>query len=240
MSTQRDLDKLTEELLAAAKTEQPSDAVKDRVLAAVLEEPPAGDSARATSRRMWWIGGLSLLAIGVGVGVGSGALREEPVPVPPVVVVEAPRPPPAPVNVEPPPVEAPVPQPAPTPEPAPVEPPAPPPPIASKKPKQPPPTPTPDPIEEDIDQLAREVALLDEARSTLTSAPTKALDVLERHAREFPTGALRSEADLLRLEALVKAERRSEASKLAKRLSAQHPSGPVAERIQRILEGTSP
>jgi len=237
MSSERDLDKLTEELMAAAKTEQPSELVKERVLSSVLQEPGPSDSARATSRRMWWVGGLSLLAISVGLGVGSRrVLREEPqrpvtiveVPPKPTEPIEAPKPQEAPAEVE---ALPPPPQPEPT-----LPPPKPAPP---KKVKPTPTAPGPEP-EEDVDLLAREVSLLDGVRAELTRAPKRALELLERHAREFPDGALKSEAELLRLEALVKAQRRAQAQQLAQRLSAQNPSGPVAERIQRILEGTSP
>lgn len=237
MSSERDLDKLTDELMAAAKSEAPSDAVKERVLTAVLDEGPGG-GARPRSRWMWWVGGLSLLALGLFGWLARGAGNTVPValaeidaretrPSPPLLPPPVPA---APTVAPPPPAEPPalvesavVPTPQPAKEPSPL-----------KRT----PTKAPPPAEEDA--LAKELALLDVARTEVTSAPTRALATLQEHARRFPKGALGTEADLLRVEALVKAGRRAEAVRLGQRLTAKGATGPLAERVQRLLEGIGP
>lgn len=88
---------------------------------------------------------------------------------------------------------------------------------------------------EDPDLLARELALIDEARSHLKGDPGAALAPLDRHAREFPRGALKSEAELVRLEALLALGRQPEADRLAARLIAGDREGLVRERVKRLL-----
>ncbi|MDP3232328.1 MAG: hypothetical protein Q8S33_16565 [Myxococcales bacterium] len=232
-----DLDTLTDELLAAAKSEAPSAAVKERVLTAVLDHRPGG-GARPLSRWMRWVGGLSLLTLGLFGWLARGAGTTTPValaeidarefrPSPPLLPPPVPDATPvAPTPSADPPalVESAV---VPTPQPA-----------NEPSPRKRAPTKAPPPDEEDA--LARELALLDVARMEVPSAPTRALATLQEHARRFPKGALGTEADLLRVEALVKAGRRAEAVRLGQRLTAQGATGPLAERVQRLLEGIGP
>lgn len=237
MSGERDLDKLTDELMAAAKSEAPSDAVKERVLTTVLDDGPGG-GARPLSRWIWWVGGLSLLTLGLLGWLARGGGTTAPVAMAEIDAREArPSPP-----LRPPPVPdaPPVAPPPPADPPALVESvvvPTPHPAKEASPPKRAPPK-APPPVEEDA--LARELALLDVARTEVTSAPTRALATLQEHARRFPNGALGTEADLLRVEALVKAGRRAEAVRLGQQLTAQGATGPLAERVQRLLEGIGP
>lgn len=101
---------------------------------------------------------------------------------------------------------------------------------------QPAPKPKPSarPVVED-DSLARELALLDEARVALGTNPAGALDVLDRHRRLFPKGTLQLEARLLRVETLLKLGRRAEAAALAKQLTKADREGLVRERLERLL-----
>ncbi|MBL8923763.1 MAG: hypothetical protein JNJ54_33215 [Myxococcaceae bacterium] len=238
--SERDLDKVEAELFEAAKDERPTDATKARALDELLNDPPKGGAgARATSRWTWWVGLLSVMVAGV-VGVRVLSTPPADVPSPPAVhdePVERPLalPPPAPsAPVEPPPgVNLGV-EPS---EPVPAEPPRAPPAETVVKPPRPVPrAPAPEPE----DELARELALLDEARRDVVGAPQRALVVLERHRRQFPRGSLATEAELLRLEALVHAGRRDEAKALGAKLAGRDGAGPLAERVNRLLEGVAP
>lgn len=211
-----DLDKVTKELFDAARSEQPSPARKGAILDEVLREGGGpGGGARPLSRWMKWAGfGLLLLLAGLFAFSQRG---EEAVLVPvtgPAVVAVPPAvvPPVAPREVTPPP------------EPV-IE--TPPPPVVSEPPKPPP---------EEPDLLAAEVRLVDEARGKLLDSPLEALKVLERHRRRFPKGALKVEADLVRVEALLRSGRRDEAGKVSKKLISADPNGPVAARAQRLME----
>ena len=84
--------------------------------------------------------------------------------------------------------------------------------------------------------LADEVNLVDDARDALTrNDPKAALAALARHRAEFPTGALRLEAAVLGVRALLGAGRIAEAEREASRVLAAHPTGPYAERVRALL-----
>jgi hypothetical protein len=83
--------------------------------------------------------------------------------------------------------------------------------------------------------LAREVQLLDNARREIAAAePVAALALLDAHDREFPTGALRPEAVVLRIEALMKTGNRRAAFELGERSVGTLPDG-YARRIKNLL-----
>jgi hypothetical protein len=88
--------------------------------------------------------------------------------------------------------------------------------------------------------LAREVALLEEARAALTQGdPTRTLARLDIHDREFPAGPLMPESKVLRIEALVRAggaPNAARARKLAEAFLAAEPSGPQARRVRAVIE----
>ncbi len=94
----------------------------------------------------------------------------------------------------------------------------------------------PDAPPNDTSRLRDEVALLDEARAAIASGSTDAaLAALGRHRREHPHGFLSSEADVLRVEALVKAGRMGEARSHGEHLLAREPNGPHAKRLRSLL-----
>lgn len=68
-----------------------------------------------------------------------------------------------------------------------------------------------------------EVALLDQARASLVSNPTRALALTEEHRRRFPKGALSQEREVIAIEALKKLGRGSEAKKRGDAFSAENP-----------------
>jgi hypothetical protein len=84
------------------------------------------------------------------------------------------------------------------------------------------------------DALSAELARLDGARKKLAAGqPTGAIEALDAYGREFPRGSLRLEASVLRIEALAKAGRTTEARDRAKRFLAAHPNSVLGARVKR-------
>jgi len=216
-----------------------------RRLLAAAERPGAPDPARlARSRRrvmalasLPMVGGSLVLVqklalgallgsvVGLGVEVGRRTLAPAP-PVASVVVPRAQRP------VVP---KAPRPSVAlqPTPElPAPEPPASAPSPSASQRAaaSQPPVLP-PSPSA----GVTRELELLEAARRLVDADPTRALGLLEQHAKESPHGTLVIERELLVIQALARSGRLAEAKARAARFRAAHPESLYEERITRIL-----
>lgn len=225
MSGPDELDKLTEELHAAARNERPSEERKAAILEAVVGDD--GGSGGSGSKKAF---GVLLMAVLVGLfgwrlfGARADDVTSLPDPAPTRQVEPPPR-------VEAPPVEPP--RPAPPPEvPPPTEP------VAVEVP----PAPSPEPVRQpskpvdEVDLLAKEVQLLDSARAALPNEPRRALEVLEQHRREFPRGALIIDAELVRLEAYLRAGDRSRATTVANKLIRSAPQSPVAARARRLLE----
>ncbi|MBX3230192.1 MAG: hypothetical protein KIT84_24830 [Labilithrix sp.] len=85
--------------------------------------------------------------------------------------------------------------------------------------------------------LARETRLIDDARRALGAGDTAlALSLLDRHDATFANGPLRTEASVLRVEALVARGDKPAAKKLADELLARDPSGPHAKRLRSLTE----
>lgn len=76
--------------------------------------------------------------------------------------------------------------------------------------------------------LAAELALIQQARA---AEPEPALLLLERHAREFPKGALSSEREALRAVASCTLDRLDDASAALERLSALEPGPLLRQRV---------
>lgn len=86
------------------------------------------------------------------------------------------------------------------------------------------------------DALTLELRLVDGARLRLAVDPASALSQLDAHARDFPHGQLALERDVLRVEALLRLGRRSEAEAAARSLAARAPGSPQAERASELME----
>jgi len=85
-------------------------------------------------------------------------------------------------------------------------------------------------------RLSREVAALERAHHALAAQdPSAALHFLDRYRAEFPSGALGSEATVLRVQALLASGNRAAAQTLADSYSSAHPDSPYSRRIQAIL-----
>jgi hypothetical protein len=86
------------------------------------------------------------------------------------------------------------------------------------------------------DALRNEVERLDHARATLGEGRAAfALAELKSYERAFPRGALRDEAELLRIEALAQAGEVDAARGRAERLLAGDERGPHARRVRALL-----
>jgi len=85
--------------------------------------------------------------------------------------------------------------------------------------------------------LAREVALLDEAKAALEGGrPAQALSLLERHRKEMPAGRLAPEAGYLRVAAMLERGDLRAAENEAEALLASDPTSPHAKRVRALLE----
>ena len=85
--------------------------------------------------------------------------------------------------------------------------------------------------------LQDELVLFKQAKRALDSGKAnEAVSLLDRFAKEFPKGALRLEAQVLRAEALCAAGRTSAATKLRDRFVDRHPSNPLASRMRDVCK----
>jgi hypothetical protein len=85
-------------------------------------------------------------------------------------------------------------------------------------------------------RLAHEVdALSNVQRSLEVASPAAALEQLDRYSHAFPQGALRAEADVLRVEVLLRAGRATEARKLAQLWLEREPAGPYAAKLRSLV-----
>ncbi|MBL9105419.1 MAG: sigma-70 family RNA polymerase sigma factor [Myxococcales bacterium] len=83
------------------------------------------------------------------------------------------------------------------------------------------------------DSLAREVALLDQARARL-AAPADALALLATHAEQFPRGALVDAREAMRAEALCRHGEPAAAAAVVRELRRTHPDSAVARRLENF------
>jgi TolA-binding protein len=84
--------------------------------------------------------------------------------------------------------------------------------------------------------LREQIALIDGARTALRAGEgDRALESLRRYHDKYPAGSFRPEAAALRIEALAKLGRTSEARALAERFIAEHRGSPLAARVARLL-----
>jgi hypothetical protein len=97
------------------------------------------------------------------------------------------------------------------------------------------PVPTLDPQDEPLEPLAREAALLERARGALESAPARSLALTREHAREFPSGQLSLEREIVAIEALQRLGRPAEARARADSLLRTAPGRYYEERIRNLL-----
>ncbi len=86
------------------------------------------------------------------------------------------------------------------------------------------------------DNLAGELGALDQARRSVRAGqPNEALALLDGYAKTFPAGALRSEALVLRVEALMKAGREDDAKRASASFLRDHTDDGASRRIRALL-----
>jgi hypothetical protein len=91
------------------------------------------------------------------------------------------------------------------------------------------------------DSLAREAAMLEEARGWVERNPSGALAVLNRHATMFPNGSLSIERELIAVDALRRLGRVAEAQTRGTALLGQARGSIYEERVRALLQTlTSP
>lgn len=89
--------------------------------------------------------------------------------------------------------------------------------------------------------LPAEIAALDRARRSLESGdPAQALAQVDAYEARYPNGTFSEEAEVLRIEALVKRGDRTRAASVGQRFLAAHPASPHAPRIRAILSPSNP
>jgi hypothetical protein len=86
-----------------------------------------------------------------------------------------------------------------------------------------------------------EVRSLDRARAELgRGQPVQAIAALDLYEREFPTGVLRPEADLVRLQAFARLGDKSAVGARARAFLARYPSSPHAPQVRALLGQAEP
>jgi hypothetical protein len=84
--------------------------------------------------------------------------------------------------------------------------------------------------------LAEQVAALDRARVALDAHDgARARKLVDNYESEYPSGAFTQEAEVVRVEALVRDGNRAEAERAGKRFLAAYPKSPHAARVRTLL-----
>jgi hypothetical protein len=83
----------------------------------------------------------------------------------------------------------------------------------------------------------REIQAVEAARTSLSAGNAgPSLSILDEYNREFPKGAFSVEVSVLRVEALARVGRTSEAKALGKRFLESHREGAFARRVASTLD----
>ena len=190
-----------------------------------------------------WVGFAALAAV-VSVGVHAATTSdtptprqnltlESPPPVPLAATIQAPEPPrvvpvPVPTNVAPDPVTVVA------------KPPVPSVPFVATAVTLPKPTPPQPASTVRVDDMPRELAVLDEARAAVAAAnSTRALETLDLHDRDFPDSRLAAEALALRVEAFAVAHDNANVRSLASAFVATYPDHPLVARMRALAKTAS-
>ncbi len=91
------------------------------------------------------------------------------------------------------------------------------------------------------DSLTAELAAIEQARSALLNRDYgQALRLLDDYAHHFSKHRLRSEATVLRIEALAGRGDRDAATRVGRDFLQNHPNGPYAQRVRSVIGDTAP
>ncbi len=100
--------------------------------------------------------------------------------------------------------------------------------------------PTLDDVESGGMNLSPELGPLDLARRAIAAGDSgRALSLLDDYDIHFPNGALRAEGGMLRIEALLAAGRRVDATRLGLAMLADAPDSPYATRVRALIGAPS-
>jgi outer membrane protein assembly factor BamD (BamD/ComL family) len=92
-----------------------------------------------------------------------------------------------------------------------------------------------------LSDIQDQIALVDAARGALASGSSnRALELLRQYQRKYPSGSFRPEVAALKIEALQKLGRTTEARALAERFIAENRGSPLAERVARMTRSEKP
>ncbi|HKO52284.1 MAG TPA: hypothetical protein VJV79_31465 [Polyangiaceae bacterium] len=90
-------------------------------------------------------------------------------------------------------------------------------------------------------ELANQIVLVDAARSALASGSAQhALSIVRDYQSRYPSGTFRPEVSAVKIEALVKMGRATEARTLAERFVVAYGPGPLADRVARLAHIAEP
>jgi TolA-binding protein len=90
-------------------------------------------------------------------------------------------------------------------------------------------------------ELANQIALVDAARGALAGGDSaRALASVRDYQSGYPNGSFKPEVAAIKIEALLKLGRKTEARALAERFSANYGAGPLADRVTRLLGAAQP
>jgi hypothetical protein len=93
------------------------------------------------------------------------------------------------------------------------------------------------PLDDAQSSLMREIRAVEAARASLSAGNAgRSLSILDEYNRKFPNGAFSVEVSVLRVEALARAGRTSEAKALGKRFLDSHREGAFARRVASTLD----
>jgi hypothetical protein len=91
------------------------------------------------------------------------------------------------------------------------------------------------------DSLSAELTVIDQARSALLSRDyAQTLRLLDDYSHRFAKHRLRTEATVLRIEALAGRGDRDAATRVGRDFLQNHPNGPYAQRVRSVLGDTAP
>ncbi|MDF2698329.1 MAG: hypothetical protein K0S65_6713 [Labilithrix sp.] len=80
-----------------------------------------------------------------------------------------------------------------------------------------------------------EFGFIKRAEDALSSDPSRALAILDEHARRFPAGEFLQEREMVAVEALARLGRKTEAKRRADALLERFPRTPYVARLERAL-----
>jgi hypothetical protein len=89
--------------------------------------------------------------------------------------------------------------------------------------------------------LEQQIASMDRIREAVASGDLKhALSLIDEYERRFPSGAFIEEAEVNRIETLVRLGDSAGANRAAERFLADHPSSPHTARVRSLIRSATP